>query len=66
LVVKLEELGYIPAPGGGFEAVLSLERDENLRLMPGMTCKVTLDNSESEKEEKPAAAGSPKQSAARQ
>jgi HlyD family secretion protein len=66
LPVKLEELGFIPSPGGGFEAVLSLERDENLRLMPGMTCKVTLDGSESDKEEKPAAAGAKQSADARQ
>jgi len=46
LAVKLEELGYVPAPGGGFEARLSLEADDDLRLMPGMTCKVTLNAAE--------------------
>jgi len=41
LPVKLEEIGYIPQPGGGFEATLSVELDKALRLMPGMNCKIT-------------------------
>jgi HlyD family secretion protein len=43
LGVKLDYLGAIPLPGGGFEARLTLGRGNNLRLMPGMTCKVTLE-----------------------
>ena len=42
LAVKLEALGGIPLPTGGFDAKLSLQLDPNLRLMPGMNCKVTL------------------------
>ena len=41
LQVKLEDLGYIPLPGGGFEAKMSVKREKGLRLMPGMTCKVS-------------------------
>jgi multidrug efflux pump subunit AcrA (membrane-fusion protein) len=51
LSVKLEQLGYVPAPGGGFEAVLSIEQEEDSRLMPGMSCKVTLGAVEKEKTE---------------
>ena len=51
LSVKLEQLGYIPAPGGGFEAVLSLDNEDDLRLMPGMACKVTLGGAEKDKTE---------------
>jgi HlyD family secretion protein len=42
LPVKLDELGYVPAPTGGFDARLSVKPDPNLRLMPGMNCKVSL------------------------
>ena len=42
LPVKIEEISYVPLPGGGFEARLSLERDETVRLMPGMNCKLSL------------------------
>lgn len=45
LAVKLEELGFIPQPGGGFEAKLSFEKDSSLRLMPGMNAKVSLGDS---------------------
>ncbi len=45
LAVKLEELGFIPQPGGGFEARLSFEKDSSLRLMPGMNAKVSLGDS---------------------
>lgn len=41
LDVKLEEIGYIPLPGGGFEARLSVEKEKGVHLMPGMTCKIT-------------------------
>src|SRR5262245_8905965 len=40
LNVKLEQLGYVPLPGGGFEAIMSLQ-DKDGRLVPGMNCKVT-------------------------
>jgi hypothetical protein len=46
LPVKLEEIGYIPMPGGGFEATLSVQPDKALRLMPGMNCKITFADSE--------------------
>jgi HlyD family secretion protein len=55
LPVKLEELGYVPAPGGGFEATLSLEPAKDIRLMPGMTCKVTLSGGDKEKSEEASA-----------
>jgi multidrug efflux pump subunit AcrA (membrane-fusion protein) len=42
LPVKLEELGYIPLPAGGFEARLSIKPDPGLRLVPGMNAKVSL------------------------
>jgi len=38
---KVEELGFVPMPGGGFEATLSLELDKSLHVVPGMTCKVS-------------------------
>jgi multidrug efflux pump subunit AcrA (membrane-fusion protein) len=39
--VRLEQLGDIPLPAGGFEARLSFEKGPNgLRLVPGMNCKV--------------------------
>lgn len=46
LAVKLEEIGYVPLPGGGFEATLSVQLDKELRLMPGMTCKVSFADAE--------------------
>jgi HlyD family secretion protein len=41
LPVKLEELGIIPLAGGGFEARLSVKKDKNVRIFPGMNCKVS-------------------------
>ena len=41
LTVKLEELGYIPLPGAGFEAIMSLQQEKGVRLVPGMNCKAT-------------------------
>ena len=38
--VKLEQLGDLPLPGGGFEAQISFKKDKSVRLIPGMTCKV--------------------------
>jgi hypothetical protein len=38
--VTLQELGYIPLPGGGFEGEISFKKDKSIRLVPGMTCKV--------------------------
>jgi len=45
LEVKLEDLGDIPLPSGGFEAKLSIEREESVRLVPGMNCKVSFGES---------------------
>jgi HlyD family secretion protein len=45
LQVKLEEIGFIPQPGGGFEAILSFQKESGLRLMPGMNAKVSLGES---------------------
>ena len=45
LPVKLEELGELPQPGGGFEAKLSFEKDPSLHLMPGMNAKVSIGDS---------------------
>ncbi len=45
LPVKLEELGTLPQPGGGFEARLSFEKDPSLHLMPGMNAKVSIGDS---------------------
>ena len=39
--VKLEQLGDLPLPGGGFEAQISFKKDKSVRLLPGMTCKVS-------------------------
>ena len=41
LTVKVDELGDVPLPGGGFEAKFSIEKDDDARLMPGMNCKVS-------------------------
>ena len=41
LSVKVEEIGYLPLPGGGFEARISVEKEEGVRLMPGMNGKIT-------------------------
>jgi HlyD family secretion protein len=40
---KLEELTYIPQPGGGFPATLSVKAAPDARLMPGMNCKISFD-----------------------
>jgi HlyD family secretion protein len=41
LAVKLDELGLVPLPGGGFEARLSFQRMDGLHLMPGMNAKIS-------------------------
>jgi HlyD family secretion protein len=43
LPVKIKELGFVPLPGGGFEAQLSLEDRDGTRLVPGMTGRVTFE-----------------------
>lgn len=43
LPVKLDELGFVPLPGGGFEVRLSLVKPAGVRLVPGMNCKVSLE-----------------------
>ena len=45
LPVKLEEIGFIPQPGGGFETKISFHKENGLRLMPGMNAKVSLGES---------------------
>lgn len=42
LQVRVEELGSYPLPTGGFEAVLSYESADATKLVPGMTCKISL------------------------
>jgi len=42
LPVKLDDLGDIPLPSGGFEARLTIGKDDGFRLVPGMNCKVSL------------------------
>ena len=42
LETRLRDLSYIPLPGGGFEALLSIQPDAEIPLYPGMNCKVTL------------------------
>jgi multidrug efflux pump subunit AcrA (membrane-fusion protein) len=54
--VKLEELGAIPLPGGGFEARFSVRTEEISRLMPGMNCKVSLSDGATEALRAPAEA----------
>lgn len=39
--VKLEGLGLLPLPGGGYEAQITFNKDKSVRLVPGMTCKVS-------------------------
>jgi multidrug efflux pump subunit AcrA (membrane-fusion protein) len=46
LKAKLEEIDYVPLPTGGFGAVFSLSKDTQTRLMPGMTCKLTFEDTE--------------------
>lgn len=41
LAAKLEDLGQIPLPGGGYEARISFRKDKTVRLVPGMNCKVS-------------------------
>jgi multidrug efflux pump subunit AcrA (membrane-fusion protein) len=41
LPVKLEKLADLPSPGGGFEAQISFKPEKSLRLVAGMTCKVS-------------------------
>ena len=45
LRVRLEEIGLVPLPGGGYDARLSVETDPKVRLVPGMNCKVSLGES---------------------
>lgn len=45
LSVKLDEIGFIPQPGGGFEAKLSFHKESGVRLMPGMNAKVSMGES---------------------
>lgn len=43
--VKLDELGAVPLPSGGFQARLSLGKPGGTRLVPGLNTKVTFDGS---------------------
>ena len=45
LTVKLTELGDVPLPAGGFEARFSIEKEDGVRLVPGMNCKVSFGDS---------------------
>lgn len=44
LAVKLDDIGMVPLPGGGFDTTLSLTLDKEVRLLPGMNCKVSFGN----------------------
>jgi hypothetical protein len=46
LKAKLEEIDYVPLPTGGFAATFSVSKDAQTRLMPGMTCKLTFEDTE--------------------
>jgi HlyD family secretion protein len=41
IAVKVDELGDVPLPGGGFDTRLSFVKPEGLHLVPGMNCKIT-------------------------
>jgi len=43
IAVKLENLGQVPMPGGGFEARLVIGKVNGVHLAPGMSCKVSFD-----------------------
>lgn len=43
LPVKLEEVSYVPLLTGGFEARFSVDKPKDLRLMPGMACKLAFE-----------------------
>ena len=45
IAVKLDDLGLVPLPAGGFEARLSLVKASGTRLVPGMNSKVTFEGS---------------------
>ena len=57
LTAEVEEIGVVPLPTGGFEATLSLTRDNGIHLVPGMNCKVSF-----AEVEKPAGIVVPKES----
>lgn len=42
LNARVEDMGSYPLPLGGYETVLSFEPADALRLVPGMTCKIQL------------------------
>ncbi len=46
LPARIEEIGYVPQPGGGFEAKISVADLKGARLMPGMSCKVSFEDIE--------------------
>jgi len=41
LPATLEQIGAIPLPGGGFEAILSFKPANGVKLVPGLNAKVT-------------------------
>jgi hypothetical protein len=45
ITVKLDELGFVPLPAGGFQARLSFGKVSGVRVVPGMNSKVTFDGS---------------------
>lgn len=45
LEARVDTLGSVPLPAGGFDAILVLTPDESVRLCPGMSCKLTLEHS---------------------
>jgi multidrug efflux pump subunit AcrA (membrane-fusion protein) len=45
IVVKLDDLGMVPLPAGGFHARLTLGDVSGTRPVPGMNSKVTFDGS---------------------
>jgi len=45
LSAKVEEVSFIPAPGGGYDVRVSFKKDADVRLYPGMNAKVSLGES---------------------
>lgn len=51
LKAKVRDLDYVPLPNGSYSATLSMERDKNVRIVPGMKCKLVF--GEDDAEERP-------------
>ena len=45
LAAKVEDVSFIPAPGGGYEVKISFKKDSEVRLFPGMNAKVSVGES---------------------